>query len=202
MEISRQTAIEILSLNDNFTTDELNKRYRELSKIVHPDTGGDQNLFKLLTCCKDILTNTLHQVAYEKSSAPSFSQKNKPSYYIDLKTLDDIYFFLSDYTAKCDIVEIHSMARIHIAPRWKKKHGVSMNINLTQPFEQFNRAGFVNFFETITIPDSLKKFKNFNVRVEFFGETYRFKISSKNPTHIIKYEHYLKFNSLLELKFE
>lgn len=206
MEISRQTALEIFSLKDNFTADELNKRYRELSKIVHPDTGGDENLFKLLTCCKNVLTNHDSKSTSAKTSthSPTHSSapKSKTLCYIDLKTLDDIYFALHEYRKEWDIVEIRSMARVHIAPRWKKKLGVSMNIDLTQPFEEFSISSFVNFSETICIPESLKKFKNFNVRVEFMGETYRFKVSAKNPVHIIKYKHYLKFISLLELKFE
>ena len=202
MEISRQTALEILGLTDNFTTDELNKRYRELSKILHPDTGGDENLFKMLTCCKDVLTNHNSQSSSAKASTHSSAQESKTLCYIDLKTLEDIYFTLHEYRKNWDIIEVRSMARVHIAPRWKRKLGVSMNINLTQPFEEFQVASFVNFSETISIPESLKNFKNFNVQVEFMGKTYRFKMSDRKPIHTIKYEHYLKFISLLELKFE
>lgn len=202
MEISRQTALEILSLKDNFTTDELNKRYRELSKIVHPDTGGDEALFKLLTCCKDTLTGATFQTNSAKKANPTTKSNGKPTAYVNLKTLDDIYFSLSEYLSEWDIIEIRSMVRIQISPRWKKEQSVSMNINLAQPFEQFQRAGFVSFSKTISIPETLKKYKTFNVRVEFMGETHRFKISTKKPVHTIKHKHYLKFNSLLELKFE
>ena len=202
MDITRQTALEIFNLNDNFTTAELNKRYRELSKIVHPDTGGDENLFKMLTCCKDVLTNTSHQSAPENNSASSSEQKAKTRAYINLKTLDDIYFSLSRYLNEWDIYEIHGMARVQISPRWRKDQCTLTNLYLKQPFEQFQRAGFVSFSEVITIPEALKKFKAFSVRVEFMGETYRFKMSAKKPVHTIKYEHYLKFNSVLELRLE
>lgn len=202
MEISRQTALEIFSLKDNFTTDELNKRYRELSKIVHPDTGGDEALFKLLTCCKNTLTGTASKASSTKSSSPASKSNEKANAYVNLKTLEEIYFSLSEYLSEWNIIEIRSMARIQISPRWKKEQSVSMNINLAQPFEQFQRAGFVSFSKTISIPETLKKYKAFNVRVEFMGETHRFKISTKKPVHTIKHKHYLKFNSLLELKFE
>lgn len=202
MFISRQTALEIFNLKDGFTTAELTKRYRELSKIVHPDTGGDENLFKMLTCCKDVLSSASHQATPEKNSASSSKQKTKTRCYINLKTLEDIYFSLSKYLTEWDIHEIQAMARVQISPRWRKSQCTSTNLYLKQPFEQFQRAGFVSFSEVITIPEALKKFKTFRVRVEFMGETYRFKMSAKNPVHTIKYEHYLKFNSVLELRLQ
>ena len=55
MYVSRQMALEIFGLRENFTEEKFNKTFRRLAKIVHPDTGGDENLFKFIMCCKEAL---------------------------------------------------------------------------------------------------------------------------------------------------
>lgn len=38
--------------------DEVNKSYKRMSLICHPDTGGNDKLFKALTVAKEFLVNT------------------------------------------------------------------------------------------------------------------------------------------------
>ena len=97
---------------------------------------------------------------------------------------------------------ITSIARVHITPCRKRKQCESISVKLQQPFYEFEQSGFVNFTATITMSETLKKFKRFKVRVEFMGKTFQFKLSMKKPFYIVKYESFLTFNSIIELKFE
>ena len=40
---------EILGVTKNFTLDELKDKYKRVAKKVHPDRGGSQQLFNLVT---------------------------------------------------------------------------------------------------------------------------------------------------------
>lgn len=83
MRVPRSTALEVFGLKENFSKEELKRKYRELVKIVHPDTGGDENLFKFIETCKNILING------EEFKETNNSKSN--SYEIDLETLDLYY---------------------------------------------------------------------------------------------------------------
>ena len=39
----------VLGVSENSSQDEIKKKYRELSKIHHPDKGGDESTFKKIT---------------------------------------------------------------------------------------------------------------------------------------------------------
>ncbi len=48
-EMNRSTALKVLGLTTDFTTELLKKRYLELSLKNHPDKGGDSGKFKEIT---------------------------------------------------------------------------------------------------------------------------------------------------------
>lgn len=198
MEISREIALEVFGLKDGFTQDELNKEFRKLSKLVHPDVGGSEGLFKFIKCCKENLVNNSASQVERKTQPP---KKGKERARINLSILYDDYYDLGYYTSKYEITEIYSKARVYITPTRDKKQSENISINLTQPFYEFRTLGFANFSATVTLPESFQKFKKFNVRVEFNGETFKFKISRKNPFHIVKDES-VRFNTVLELNFK
>ena len=43
------SAYEILGISKNFTLDELKDKYKRIAKRVHPDRGGNEQTFKLVT---------------------------------------------------------------------------------------------------------------------------------------------------------
>lgn len=212
MEVQRETALEVFGLKEGFTQEELNKAFRKLSKVTHPDTGGDDNLFRFIMSCKETLskksstnnsktqtqkgyTHQPKQEAYNKKS-----EKEEKNIY--LNTLYKIYRRLHEYTSEYDIIEILGSARVYITPCRKKKESKSFNIQLEQSFKEFQNLGFAKFATTIVLPETFRKFKYFDVRVEFMGDTFNFILSMKSPFHIVKYRDIFEFNSIIELNFE
>ncbi len=213
MYVSRQMALEILGLNEDFTKEEFNENFRRLSKIVHPDAGGDESLFKFIMCCKETLLNEsktndmkkTHKESkvndMEKTHKESEKDFKKKVGNINLSTLYWIYFELNCITSEYDIDAIKCKAQIFITPCGFKKYCESTTINLSESFIEFRQLGFANFSTTVKLPERFKKFNKFNVRMEFMGETFEFKLAKNSPFHIIKYEE-TAFNSIVELTFE
>lgn len=207
MYVSRELALEILGLGENFTQEEVNKNFRKLSKMIHPDLGGDENLFKFIMCCKEVLLynskiNTTQQTHKASEMQENKKDSKKKSVYVNLSDLYDIYDSLDDYIEEYDITDIKGIARIFIIPCKNKKYCESANIHFSQEFKEFEKLNFANFSTTVKLPENLKKFKKFKIRVEFMGETFEFTLSMKKPFHIVKYKKYSRFNSIIELKFE
>lgn len=201
MDVSRQIALEIFGLRENFTKEEFNKNFRRLSKIVHPDTGGDENLFKFIMCCKETLFNSSKANDERQEHEEPKKDSKKELVYTDLSTLYDIYYNLDSYLNKYNITEIRGIARIFIIPCRNKKYCKSTTINFSQSFSEFQKLGFANFSTTVKLPGNLKKFKKFKIRVDFMGETFKFKLKMNSPFHIVKCEK-IRFNSIIELVFE
>lgn len=209
MNISRQLALEIFGLKENFTKEDVVRKFRGLSKIVHPDTGGDENLFKFIICCKEtLLNNSKANNASQTYEPPKPRESKKKSVFITLPDLYDFYYVLDIYSKQYDIIEIRGKARIFITPYvilpfiTKQKYCESTIIKFSQPFSEFKELDFANFFATVKLSENLKKFQKFKIRVEFMGKTFNFKLTMNSPFHIVKYENILKFNSIIELTFK
>lgn len=51
MDLSGVNPYEILGVRKSYTWDELKEAYRRMAKVVHPDKGGSEQLFQLVTDC-------------------------------------------------------------------------------------------------------------------------------------------------------
>lgn len=51
MDLSGMNPLEVLGVRKNHTWDELKDAYRRMAKVVHPDKGGSEQLFQLVTDC-------------------------------------------------------------------------------------------------------------------------------------------------------
>jgi len=69
--MSNQNFYQTLGVSENATQDEIKKVYRKLSKIHHPDKGGDENEFKKISEAYDILGDEDKRRQYD-------NQRNNP----------------------------------------------------------------------------------------------------------------------------
>ena len=60
-----QCPYEILGLNKDCTKEEIRKRYLELSKVYHPDAGGDKNKFSNINWAYHLLYNEESRYQYD-----------------------------------------------------------------------------------------------------------------------------------------
>lgn len=66
VDITDMNPYEVFNLNDNFTWDELKTSYRRVAKLVHPDKGGSEILFKKITECFKHLASELKKKEIDK----------------------------------------------------------------------------------------------------------------------------------------
>jgi molecular chaperone DnaJ len=64
---------EILGVTENATQDEIKKSYRNLSKIHHPDKGGDENVFKKISEAYDTIGDENKRNQYNNQRQNPFS---------------------------------------------------------------------------------------------------------------------------------
>lgn len=146
MDISKELALELYGLKDNFTEDDLKQQFRRLSKITHPDTGGDANLFKFVTECRNVLMGKSKEQTknHNSSKAQSNSSNNhnntqkakKEKANVRLKTLYDIYYDLDKYIDEYDIQKIHTEIEVTMISRNKNARKTS-TVYLSQAFNSF-----------------------------------------------------------------
>lgn len=211
MNIPRSTALEIFGLKENFSESDLKREYRRLVKIIHPDTGGDEKLFKFIDECKKLLMNDEHSseknsetgnhnVSYNKNT----TYPKKEEAYITLECLDDDYNFISRYESQYNITEIRASLLIYIRPIFRKNLEQCINVSVSFPYSKFNKsAGFVKFNQTIKIPSEMQKFRKFKVRIKFLGDTFKFIVCDGNFRVIehVKYQYIQCLKSICELHF-
>lgn len=65
--MSRKNYYEILGLDDNATSEEIKKAYRQKAKEFHPDKGGDENIFKDISEAYDVLGNDNKRKNYDNT---------------------------------------------------------------------------------------------------------------------------------------
>ena len=79
VDISDMNPYEVFNLNDNFTWEELKTSYKKVARIVHPDKGGSEILFKKITECFKYLASELKRKELDK---PHWSLKKESEAYI------------------------------------------------------------------------------------------------------------------------
>lgn len=214
MRISRSIALEIFGLKADFSEADFKKAYRRLVKIVHPDTGGDEQLFKFISSCKNCLINgedVSEENTTETNNHKSNSYKNntkteKEKGFINLKHLDADYpDGIRKYEEKYNIVAIRTSLLIYIKPRFRKKLEKCITVGVVIPYSELNKdLDLVKFNQTIKIPTEMQKFRKFKVCVKFLDDTFEFNVSNGDFKVIehARYSFSRCLNSVCELHFE
>ena len=66
----------ILGVNRDASPDEIKKAYRSLSKVHHPDKGGDEEMFKKISHAYDILSDSNKKANYDQFGDSNGQQGN------------------------------------------------------------------------------------------------------------------------------
>lgn len=208
MKISREIALEVFNLKEGYTDEELKSAYRRLSKICHPDTGGDQNLFVFITSCKDLLEETIkykskgstqNDIDQKESKSKSSTEANcvKERIDIDLEKLIGHYTsgLLNVLMRHYEIEKIFFYSAICMYPRLKKSEKKNYTFRLESVFNKINWIWYhntncidIDVIESIIVPEEFKKLKKIRVEFEFMDKTYKFTISKSKKKHVIKCE--------------
>lgn len=208
MKVSRELALELFNLSENFSEDDLKKKYTQLAKITHSDMGGDEYLFNFIVCCKDILEKaiTASNVKHSNNNGYNTSNTNDSpakKYNISIYNLFSLMRYGYCRYNINDINKILATAKISIRPIFKgKSFEQSIELNLSQPFYKFLIDGNCTFNQAFSFnQEFFKRFKHFKVRVEFMDDIFKFKISPKKLSHIVKYENFY-FDSVIKFTFK
>lgn len=208
MRVPRNTALEVFGLKENFSKEELKREYKRLVKIVHPDVGGDENLFKFIETCNNILIN--REDFQETNNNKSNSYENnagfaEEKFVIDLKKLDLYYPEFMGKIKKYNIIEIKTSILICIQPILGKNLEKCFVVETRIPYNKFDKSsGILKFEQTIEIPKEMQKFRRFKVRVEFLEDTFKF-IVSNGSFKVIKhhkFDHFKCLKTICELNFK
>lgn len=70
---------ETLEISKDADAKEVRKAYRRLSRIHHPDKGGDEHKFKEISAAYEILSDTDKRAAYDKHGLEGVSEDGAPS---------------------------------------------------------------------------------------------------------------------------
>lgn len=171
--MTREIALLVLGLNQRYSKDELKLRYRDLAKISHPDSKGDESLFKLINDSYNYLNsektfNTSRNThANNKDCYQNSSKNSKVLKYITLKELYDNHY----YEWRNNIDLIMCMTKITVKPifsrNWKQ-YDIMLDCN----FSCFKLNNSVIFDKSIFLPDFKNILGLFKINVIFMGKTY------------------------------
>lgn len=193
MNISKELALEILNLNDDFSKVDLNREFERLTKL----TQTDANLFRLITTCKEVLlkkeaeeekTNSNHNSSpneifdkcVDKSSEPKEDNSRQKNILLStLYSIIDNYQQLSTYEEYYDIQKI--LCSLIISFYGKNHSTESISTHLDTTYLGYKARGFIYFYKEIAVPEGLKGFRKLNIKLICLDKEHKYTISkSKN----------------------
>lgn len=144
---------QVLGVNHNFTFDELKEAYRRIARMVHPDKGGTDQLFQMVTDCFRVLA-----AEYKKriSDRPHHELKKDAQEYYERNPSTfrkDSADFLKQFNRAFDDnrMEDDDMG-IGYGDRMVASSKTRENIDIPRTLNKFNAEVFHKTFETTTLP--------------------------------------------------
>lgn len=203
----KKDLLEMFGLKEDFSKEELKQSYKRLVKIAHPDAGGDANLFKFITKCKELLLGDEIGFEFEEDKSKKNPKDNNPKNYKGNKKdkIYDIKFDILDahYTAcKLNELEEYNIENIYenIKVHFKNLIGINekfVNLTLKTPYINFIGNNFVEFTSDVIIPKEFKNSKFLKVNVFLLNKMDSFIISGSNKTtKVIEYSKWELFSCL------
>ncbi len=181
MNVSRDIALEVFGLKEGFTEKDIEAQYKKLAKITHPDAGGDDNLFRFVKECKNILTH----------SSSSSTQEQIERFIILQQLYDSCEVIGAEQTIETleefNVTEIRARLSIQISPLFRKDLTQVINQTLVTSTYDFKLAQNVIFCSNIRYPKEIQKFSWFRISLNFLAASKKF-IIFKQGFHSWQYK--------------
>lgn len=198
MDISRKLALEIFELQDGkYTETDVNSTYRKLSKIVHPDAGGNNNLFNFINECRKLLLEQSPQNK-EKNTEPKAYTPKKPRKkkvkdisLFDLVSFLNNHFYLEDDTL---LNSVFLLVRVSVSPIFKNKLHKDYDYSLKSAIADFlrNDLTLVTFNQNVFLPEEYKNYNIFKVTVYAGQKRYTYYTKANKQKTIISKSAFFK----------
>lgn len=186
MDISRKLALEIFGLQDGkYTECDLNSAYRKLSKIAHPDSGGNSTLFIFITECRNMLLVQPSQEKHENAEKkPTANKKTRKKIVRDI-SLFDLVSFMNDHFYLEDNVLLNSvflLVRVSVSPILRRNLNKDYDFCIKSNIADFirNDLKLVTFNQNVSLSEEHCKYRFFKVTV-YAGQK-KFKYYAKANT--------------------
>lgn len=160
VDISDMNPYEVFNLNDNYTWEELKSSYKRVAKIVHPDKGGSDILFKKITECFKHLASELKKKELDKphwelkQQSLSYMKDNQNNTKVNIDT-DDTNFADRFNKAFDDNRLEDELMDGGYGNIMEKSTGKREDIDIPKLLKgKYNTETFNKTFDTITLPKS------------------------------------------------
>lgn len=211
MILTKEIAMYVLSLKEGFTSKDLKNRYRTLSKISHPDTNGDNDLFLLVKACYEYLSTTASERKPEQNSN---TQKKYRNYYqehihrfnVSLSDLYEKFYFYKNLPENYIIENIVQAIKISIKPFFSICNYSEYTMIQTASFKDFFSTKTVDFKTPFVLPESIKKHNVFTVEIKILGAVskriiFLDELNNHKTKLSLKYKPLFCFKTLIKLNF-
>lgn len=193
MEIPYETAREVFGLNEGFSDKEVKSSFRKLSKICHPDNGGNSNLFRFISECKKVLE--AKDTIYNNKA-----QLEKAYTRIALEVLYEEYYWIDEILEKYENIKtVYTYIDIYISNKRNGEYKRQLIIVET-PISVLLSSNYVSFFTNVVIPKEFSKNNSFYVKIIYMGKEHSFKLKRRNEIKELAYNG-LMFKSYLKIQF-
>lgn len=198
MDISRKLALEIFELQDGkYTETDVNSTYRKLSKIVHPDTGGNNNLFNFINECRKLLLEQSPQNKEKNTDSKAYTPKKPRKKKVKDISLFDLVSFLNNHFYLEDDAILNSvflLVRVSVSPIFKKKLHKDYDYSLKSAIADFLRSDLtlVTFNQNVFLPEEYKNYNIFKVTVYAGQKRYTYYTKANKQKTIVSKSAFFK----------
>jgi len=189
MDPSSVNPYKILGVNKNFTLEELRNQYKRIALQVHPDKGGSNELFQLVTnCYKRLLKHYEKKMEKDflelKNEFKQFDNEHKQQATLPTELADLMHARNNDAPSERNI------PRTGTAPPQKQEFMTAFNRMFEENrIEEATHAGYGNTMaqssqmrEDINIPNKMKTFK-----INSFNKAFDKQAVNKDNKELISY---------------
>ncbi len=166
MDISQIDPYKILGVSKNFTLDQLKEAYKKLALQVHPDRGGTEYMFKLVTTCY-------------KELVKEYNRKTSDKQYMELKAnFAKHQAYAPQQARKIDVSEANSSFNIEKFNR----------VFETNKLQTAHDNGYEQFLKSAKETEQKNIFAGKKFSNEAFNKQFEKKVQAEPNKFIVKYK--------------